>query len=590
MQATFFGDEDFPIEWEEGQKELFWVHDDLHIPNPVSPMYADIGGWWLSCDYMFRRFGTPFASDWLVKIINGYVYTAAIPAKPDVRAVASEYDSLYMGRTPVDPAYSARIGAYLGWTLPYYADNFLDWWRERLRPEIEQNFVRFDTYDYDSASLLDLAILFEDVIDLHDRHWKIHWQLNFSQFSATMALNDAIAEIKGEGDRRDLMGRLQASTDDRNWDSIRGLWQMKEFVKAPCGAVVKAFTKSTSSDVLAALKESSDGRAFIADLLDPYLRVFGYRSMWAHEFSFKTWKENPAPIIEAVRGYLETDYDFNKDISRVGRDLETAKAEVMEGVPAGPGRDKLARALELSLKMNPLTPDHHFYIDQGTNARVRIVLIAIGKRLVAQKVLLDPEDVMYLHYNELRALMAGSFPADVSELVSDRRDQREAAYKIRPRDWVGTATDEALAFPYLTNWGFPEKFYRKPPETDAIISGLPASSGVVEGSARVLVSPDEFEKIQKGEIAVCRMTSPAWVVLFTRIGGLITDAGGVTSHPAVVSREFAIPAVVGTSDATRRIKTGDRVRVNGSTGKVEVIFRFETQAAHGANSASLLDS
>src|ERR1700741_2054048 len=97
MQATFFGDEDFPIEWDEGQKELFWVHDDLHIPNPVSPMYADIGGWWLSCDYMFRRFGTPFASDWLVKIINGYVYTAAIPAKSDVRAVASEYDSFYMG-------------------------------------------------------------------------------------------------------------------------------------------------------------------------------------------------------------------------------------------------------------------------------------------------------------------------------------------------------------------------------------------------------------------------------------------------------------------------------------------------------------
>ena len=77
-------------------------------------MYADIGGWWLSCDYMFRRFGTPFASDWLVKVINGYVYTAAIPAKPDVRAVASEYGAHYMGRTPVDPAYSGQIGTYLG--------------------------------------------------------------------------------------------------------------------------------------------------------------------------------------------------------------------------------------------------------------------------------------------------------------------------------------------------------------------------------------------------------------------------------------------------------------------------------------------
>ena len=127
----------------------------------------------------------------------------------------------------------------------------------------------------------------------------------------------------------------------------------------------------------------------------------------------------------------------------------------MEGVPAGEGRDKLARALELSLKMNPLTPDHHFYIDQGTNARVRIVLIAIGKKLVVQKVLLDPEDVMYLHYNELRAVMAGSFPADVSELVSDRRDRREDAYKLRPRDWVGNRYRRSPRLPLSDQLGFP---------------------------------------------------------------------------------------------------------------------------------------
>ena len=571
MKATFFGDKDFPIEWEEGQKEQFWVYDDLHIPNPISPMYADIGGWWLSCDYMFRRFGTPFACDWLVKIINGYVYTAAIPAKPEIRAIGSEYGSHYMARTPVDPGYSAQMGAYLGWTLPHYADRFLDWWRERFVPEMERNFGRFDTYDYDGASLLDLAILLEDAIDVHDRHWKIHWQLNFSQFSATMALNSAIAATKGDTESRELMGRLQTSTENRNWDSIKGLWRMKELVKAERADVAKAFTKPTASDVLAALKQSAAGRTFIADQLDPYLNVFGWKSMWAHEFSFKTWKENPAAVIEAVRGYIETDYDFHADIGRVTRDLEAAKKEVMDGVPAGEDRDKLSRALELSLKMNPLTPDHHFYIDQGTNARVRLVLIAIGKKLVERSVLLDPEDVMYLRYNELRAVMAGSFPADAAELVSDRRDQREDASKLHPPDWVGTATDEALAFPYLSNWGFPEKFHRGRAETERGISGLPASSGTVEGTARVLLSADEFDKVQNGDIAVCRMTSPAWVVLFTRISGLVTDAGGMASHPAVAAREFAIPAVVGTSDATRRIKTGDRIRVNGSTGWVDIL-------------------
>ncbi len=571
MSNTFFGDDEFPIEWDEGQKDLFWVHDDLHIPNPVSPMYADIGGWWLTCDYMFRRFGTPFASDWLVKIINGYVYTAAIPADASVNAVAHEYGAKYVARTPTDPAYAEQIGAYLGWTLPYYADNFLDWWKDRLIPEMEGNFKRIDNYDYESADLLELAILLEDMIDVHDRHWHIHWLLNFSQFSATMALNDEIARVKGEGDHGPLMGRLQASIENRNWDAIKGLWEMKEVVKADTGEVARAFTKATANDVIAVLNDSDAGRAFISDHLDKYINVYGYKSMWAHELSFKIWKENPAPAVEAVRGYLEMDYDYPADIARVQADLDAAAAEVMEGIPQGKDRDSLQTALDLSLKMNPLTPDHHFYIDQGTNARLRLVLIEVGKKMVALDMLQDPEDIMYLRYNELRAVMAGSFPHDVAELVSDRRDEREDAYQIRPRDWVGTATEEAVGFPYWTLWGFPEKYHREPPTSEAIISGLPASSGVIEGTARVVLSPEQFDEVKKGEIAVCRMTSPAWVVLFTRIGGLVTDAGGMASHPAVVSREFAIPAVVGTSDATRRIESGQTIRVNGSTGQVDIL-------------------
>ena len=195
--ATFFGDDEFPVDWEDGQKDLLWVHDDLHIPNPISPMYADIGGWWLKCDYMFRRFGTPFASDWISKVINGYVYTAAIPAEVGLSAETTEYGARYVPRTPTDPNYAGEIGGYLGWVLPTYAENFLDWWRDRLVPEIKRNFERFDTADTDSMSLVELAVFLEDAIDMHDRHWSIHWTLNFSQFSATMGLNAAIAEVKG---------------------------------------------------------------------------------------------------------------------------------------------------------------------------------------------------------------------------------------------------------------------------------------------------------------------------------------------------------------------------------------------------------
>jgi phosphohistidine swiveling domain-containing protein len=224
--------------------------------------------------------------------------------------------------------------------------------------------------------------------------------------------------------------------------------------------------------------------------------------------------------------------------------------------------------------MNPLTPDHHFFIDQATNAHLRLVLIAIGRKLVESGAIEDPEDVIFLRYNELRVLMASPADAlDARSLVAQRRDARERASAIRPPEWIGTATESQLTFPYYTLWGFPEKFHRKASERLDEIHGLAGSPGVVEGTARNVASLDEFDEVRSGEILVCQMTNPAWVVLFTKIGGLVTDAGGVASHPAVVAREFGLPAVVGTSVATERIRTGDRIRVNGSTGVVELFER-----------------
>ena len=567
--GTFYGDNEFPIEWQEGERDLFWIYDDLHCPNPVSPMFFDIGGWWLTCDHMFRRFGTPFASDWIAKKINGYVYTAAIPADAAIHAEATEYQARYVPRVPRDLLYAQKMGAYMGAVLPHYAEHFLDWWRERLRPEMDHNFAYLDHYDTESANLVELAVLLEDAIDIHDRHWKIHWMLNFAQFSSTLNLNATIQEVKGAVDPA-LMGRLQSSVEDRNWDAIEDLWKIKEVIKGD-SELRRLFQKDTAGDIWRDLQHSERGRHLITEHIAPHQQMFGYKAIWSHEFLYPTWKENPTPILEIIRGYLETDYNYPKTINAVKEDLEKAIHELLDDVPISEEREKLQAALNLSLRMNPLTPDHHFYIDQGTNARLRLVLMAIGKKLAAAGYIDDPEGVMFLRYNELRLLMANPATLDARTIISDRRDEHEQAFQKRPREWVGTATQVALDFPYNTLWGFPEKFYREPPKKTGEIKGLPASSGVIEGPARNVTSLAEFDQVKEGEILVCRMTNPAWVVLFTKIVGLVTDAGGVTSHPAVVSREFGIPAVVGTSNATERIKTGDRVRVNGATGVVEVL-------------------
>ena len=232
--GQFLGDASFPVTWDSDvEKDFFWVYDDLHCPHPVSPMFFDIGGWWLSCDHMFRRFGTPFAVDWLAKNVNGYVYTTAIPADPELRMDATEYSARYGARVPRDAAFATTMGAYLDTVLPVYGRDFADWWRDRLRPEMERNFAfleaRLDAAD--AMDLADTACLLEDAIDIHDRHWKIHWMLNFAQLSATLNLRAVMQKARGTVDEA-LLGRLQNSASDRNWDSIEALWRMKNEVRA----------------------------------------------------------------------------------------------------------------------------------------------------------------------------------------------------------------------------------------------------------------------------------------------------------------------------------------------------------------------
>ena len=105
------------------------------------------------------------------------------------------------------------------------------------------------------------------------------------------------------------------------------------------------------------------------------------------------------------------------------------------------------------------------------------------------------------------------------------------------------------------------------------IDGIAASPGLVEGTARVVLTEDQLDQVKAGDILVCQMSNPAWFVEFTKIVGLVTDAGGTLSDPAELAREFHIPAVVGTAVATQQIKSGDRIFVNGSTGQVEIIER-----------------
>jgi phosphohistidine swiveling domain-containing protein len=569
--GQFLGDETFPVEWSsQTEKELFWVYDDLHCPKPLSPMFEDIGGWWLSCDHMFRRFGTPFASDWIYKNINGYLYTAAIPAMAGLDVGTQEYNYRTRPIVPEDDGYAGKIGPYLGAVLPVYGLKFTDWWRTRFVPEMQRNFDYIEGMldQKDQLSLAEVAVLLEDAIDMHDRHWKIHWMLNFAQLSATLNLRAVMEKTRGKIDEV-LLGRLQSSANDRNWDKIKALWQMKEEVKADA-ALSAIFAAPAATEIVPALKASERGRRFIDERVVPYQKEFGWHAVWSHEFIFPSFREDMVPVVQLIRDQFASDYDYQTKAAALRADIDAAAKEVLEGLE-GEALEEMRAANEINLRMAPLTPDHHFYIDQGANAHVRLVLVAIGEKLVEMGVLDAPDDVILFRYNELRAFIGNPTGIDGRAIVAAAKAKRAAAEKIQPRDWVGSVTASQLAFPYLNLWGFPDKFTRSQVQIHGQVNGIAGSPGTVDGVARVVMSEAEFDSLMEGEILVCQMTNPAWQVLYGKIIAVVTDAGGTVSHPAVLAREYGIPAVVGTSVGTTRIKTGDRLHVDGNSGIVVIL-------------------
>ena len=230
-------------------------------------------------------------------------------------------------------------------------------------------------------SLAELAVLLEDAIDIHDRHWKIHWMLNFAQLSATLKLRAVMEKTHGAVDDA-LLGRLQNSADDRNWDSIRALWEMKQEAKADA-ELAKAFSHETAGEIIAALgqigrrsalhrraHQAVPARIRLARRLEPRIHLpDGVREDGAGHRARSAVTSRPTTTTRRRWALCAT-------TSPPPRARSSRASTAMRSM-------RCAAANEVNLRMAPLTPDHHFYIDQGANAHVRLVLVAIGKKLVA---------------------------------------------------------------------------------------------------------------------------------------------------------------------------------------------------------------
>jgi rifampicin phosphotransferase len=183
-------------------------------------------------------------------------------------------------------------------------------------------------------------------------------------------------------------------------------------------------------------------------------------------------------------------------------------------------------------------------------------LLAEASRLVGAGVLREREDIFYLRFAELHDVARTNQVDD--ELIRQRKDAFRSYQALTPPR-VLTSDGEAVSGTYRRG-GVPA----------GALTGLPVSAGIVEGRARVILDPADAD-LEPGDILVTAYTDPSWTPAFVAITGLVTEVGGLMTHGAVIAREYGLPAVVGVEQATRLIGDGQRIRVNGTDGYVEIL-------------------
>jgi phosphohistidine swiveling domain-containing protein len=315
------------------------------------------------------------------------------------------------------------------------------------------------------------------------------------------------------------------------------------------GRLMTGWGSLEESAELALLWDVSRGRK----TLDEFIERYGFHGPAEGDISSLSWREDHTPLEPIVSSYRAMDETESPEavLRRRVAAREDAERELLSALP--PLRRPSARlALGMARTHVPLR-------ELGKALFLRAIDVArasartVGAQLASAGTIEEPEDVFYLTVDEL----LGKPPTDARDAVAFRRARYDEHLRHRlPEAWTGTPV------PLLAEGAA---------SRDGSVGGIGVSPGVVSGRARIVLDPARADGLERGDILVCETTDPSWASLFLVASGLVIDVGGPLSHGAIVARELGLPCVVNTRDGTRRLRTGDSIRVDGSTGTVEVL-------------------
>lgn len=296
--------------------------------------------------------------------------------------------------------------------------------------------------------------------------------------------------------------------------------------------------------------------------IDEFVRRHGFHGLNEGNVASRSWREDQTAILQLASAMASRDDERRPRSRETGTkaDRVAAITELEACLPRlrRPLARWLCRATARAVQSNEIGKAAFLMAIDGGRAATR----AIGAELHANGVLDEVDDAFYLTADELDRQL----PDDVGQLIEFRRERRNRFRRYElPNSFTGMPTPTEAG-------GDRDRSDDGP----VVVTGVCGASGIVEGHARVILDPDESDPLEPGEILVCRFTDPSWAPTFTLADALVIDIGAAASHGAIVARELGVPCVIGTSDGTRKIRSGDLLRVDGDRGRVEILERAGT--------------
>jgi phosphohistidine swiveling domain-containing protein len=439
-------------------------------------------------------------------------------------------------------------------------------WRATFEPDVLARAAAIMTYDYAGHSTAEVAqfvaTFYNELVDV----WDIHMRVNIPPMNAVFGLEAFLGEVLGDESAHESRLLLQGY-DNKSVALGRALWDLSRWansVEGMAAAVLDARVRDGKVEI-----EHPQAAEF-QQRLHAFLDDFGWRSDVFGEFGHRSWREDPSTPLTQLKSYIRKPDSEDPFLGHARQAAE--REQLVEALAAKlpPELQPQFRGmLQLAQQYIPIAEDHNFTIDQKFTVVVREGMQELGRKLVADGALADSEDVFYLTLDDIRAIGDGGATDGLRDAVLERRRDFVRNSSVTPPPMLGTPPPADMPVDPLVTKFF--GFGIVPSDDARVVVGYPASAGVVTGEAKVIMSLDEAGKLGPGDILVCRMTMPAWTPLFGVAGGVVADAGGPLSHCAIVAREYQIPCVAGTQIGTSVIRDGMRIRVDGSTGRVQIL-------------------